>query len=85
MNILLTGGTGGLGSELKKILPNCLIPTKQKLDITDRSHVFDFFQKNSIDIVIHTAAITKIRFCQKTCMGYKCSGNKKSCGCNKKI
>ena len=65
MNILLTGGTGSLGSELKKILSNCLIPTKQELDITDRSHVFDFFQKNSIDLVIHTAAITKIRFCEE--------------------
>lgn len=65
MNILLTGGAGGLGSELKKILPNCLIPTKQELDITDRNHVFDFFQKNSIDIVIHTAAITNIRFCEE--------------------
>jgi len=65
MNILLTGGNGSLGSELKKILPNCLSPTKRELDITNRNQVFDFFQNNSIDIVIHTAAITQIRLCEE--------------------
>ncbi|KAF6245770.1 sugar nucleotide-binding protein [Nitrosopumilus sp. b2] len=65
MNILLTGGSGNLGTELKKILPNCIAPTKQELDITNRNQVFDFFKNNSIDVVIHTAAITKIRFCEE--------------------
>ena len=65
MNILLTGGSGNLGTELKKILSNCTSPIKQELDITNRKQVFDFFQKNSIDLVIHTAAITNIRLCEE--------------------
>ena len=65
MNILLTGGYGNLGTELKKILSNCTSPIKQELDITNRKQVFDFFQKNSIDLVIHTAAITNIRLCEE--------------------
>ena len=66
MNILLTGGSGNLGTELKKILSNCTSPIKQELDVTNRKQVFDFFQKNSIDLVIHTAAITNIRLCERT-------------------
>ena len=65
MNILLTGGSGNLGTELKKILSNCTSPIKQELDVTNRKQVFDFFQKNSIDLVIHTAAITNIRLCEE--------------------
>ena len=65
MNILLTGGSGNLGTELKKILSNCISPIKQELDVTNRKQVFDFFQKNSIDLVIHTAAITNIRLCEE--------------------
>ena len=65
MNILLTGGSGNLGTELKKILSHCTSPIKQELDVTNRKQVFDFFQKNSIDLVIHTAAITNIRLCEE--------------------
>ena len=66
MNILLTGGSGNLGTELKKILSNCTSPIKHELDVTNRKQVFDFFQKNSIDLDIHTAAITNVDFVKRT-------------------
>ena len=65
MNILLTGGTGILGTELKKILGDCVSPSSTELDIKNRKHVFTFFDNNHIDVVIHTAALTKIRFCEE--------------------
>ena len=64
MSILITGGTGALGNELKKIFPENISPTHAELDITNKQTVLDFFYKNNIDSVIHTAAITKIRECE---------------------
>jgi len=65
MNILITGGTGSLGSELKKIFTDCLCPTSEKLDITNKSQVNQYFQNHKITTVIHTAAMTKIRSCEE--------------------
>ncbi len=65
MKILLTGGTGSLGSEIKKIIPDCYSPTKSELDITKKEDVFNFFQNNEIDLILHTAALTSIRFCEE--------------------
>ena len=65
MVILITGSNGSLGKELKKIYPNSLTPSSKELDITDRNAVFDYFKNNDIDIVIHAAALTKIRPCEE--------------------
>lgn len=65
MNTLITGGSGILGSELKKIFPNSLSPIHTELDITNKKSIRDFFEKNSIEQIIHTAAITKIRLCEE--------------------
>ena len=64
MSILLTGGTGNLGSELKKILNDCICPTRKELDITNKEQVEAFFKNNHIDLIIHTAALTSVRFCE---------------------
>jgi dTDP-4-dehydrorhamnose reductase len=65
MTILITGGTGILGKELKKIFPNSVTPTHTELDITKENSINEFFEKNKIETVIHTAAITKIRACEE--------------------
>ena len=65
MKILVTGGTGNLGSEFKKNIPDCYCPTRSELDITKKEDVVNFFQNNEIDLIIHTAALTSIRFCEE--------------------
>lgn len=65
MTILITGSTGALGSELKKIYPNSLSPTHKEFDICDLNVVKDFFKKHKIDTVIHTAALTTVRGCEE--------------------
>lgn len=65
MSILITGGSGTLGTELKKVFPNSLVPSHQDLDICDKKKVIDFFKKKDIEIIIHTAAVTKIRLCEE--------------------
>jgi dTDP-4-dehydrorhamnose reductase len=64
MTVLITGGTGALGTELKKLFPDSLAPTREELDITDKKSVIDYIKKNKIDGIIHTAALTKIRPCE---------------------
>ena len=65
VKILITGSLGALGSELKKKFPNALTPSHNKLDITNKEKVIDFFKKNKINIVIHAAAITSVRKCEE--------------------
>lgn len=65
MVTLITGGSGALGTELKKIFPKALAPTHQELDISNKKAVLDFFQKNDIDLVIHAGALTGIRPCEE--------------------
>jgi dTDP-4-dehydrorhamnose reductase len=64
MVVLITGGTGSLGIELKKIFLENISPTHKELDITNKEQVNKIFQQNKIDTVIHTAAITKVRKCE---------------------
>ena len=65
MSILLTGGSGRLGTELTKILAYCNSPSRTQLDITNKEQVSSFFQNNDIDLIIHAAALTNIRFCEE--------------------
>jgi len=65
MVLLITGGTGALGKELKKMFPRNISPMHKELDITNKQKVLDFFKKNDIDTIIHTAAITKVRVCEE--------------------
>ena len=65
MKILVTGGSGGLGSQLQNSYPGCLSPTRNDLDVTNKNQVIDYFDNHSIDLVIHTAAITSVRLCEE--------------------
>lgn len=65
MTILITGGSGRLGSELKKVFPNALFPKIKELNITDVSSVFKYIKKNKPDIIIHAAAMTDAEKCEK--------------------
>jgi len=62
--ILITGGSGKLGKELKKVYPEALAPSHNELDIIDRESVFNYIKKNSPNIIIHAAALTGIVQCE---------------------
>jgi len=63
--MLITGVTGTLGSELKKIFPDSISPSHKDLDICDPISIKKLFDNNKIDTVIHTAALTTIRGCEE--------------------
>lgn len=64
MRILLTGGSGRLGRELRKVFPNAVTPSHSELDIINRSNVYNFIRKIRPNLLIHTAALTSVRECQ---------------------
>lgn len=59
MNILLTGGSGFIGRNIKESYLakkyNILAPSHSELDLTDENKVKEYFLNNKIDIVIHSA------------------------------
>ena len=64
-NILVTGGNGQLGSELREIAPNhqdynFLFTDVKDLDITNHSAVAAFIESNNITIIINCAAYTAV-------------------------
>lgn len=58
--VLLTGGSGTLGTELKMLRPNIICPSSDELDITIQENVEFFFTQNRPDLVIHAAAYTDV-------------------------
>lgn len=65
MTILITGITGTLGSELKKIFPDSISPAHKDFDICNLNSVKEFFNTQKIDVIIHTAALTTVRGCEE--------------------
>lgn len=65
MTILITGGTGELGSKIKKILPDSISPTHKEFDISNLTSVKNIFKTQKIDTVIHSAAFTSVRGCEE--------------------
>jgi len=65
VSILITGGSGALGTELKKMFSDALVPTHQELDITNKKAVNEYIKNHDIDLIIHTAALTHIRPCEE--------------------
>ena len=64
-NILVTGGNGQLGSELREIAPNYqdynfLFTDVKDLDITNHTAVAAFIEKNNITVIINCAAYTAV-------------------------
>lgn len=76
--IFVTGGTGLLGSTLVRTAPkefeitasynkNTMITERARLvqvDIIDRTRVFDVFDEIRPEVLIHTAAIAKVDYCE---------------------
>ncbi len=65
MNILITGAKGQLATDIVGALKdekdiNLLLADIDELDITDENKVKKYFDENKIDMVIHTAAWTRV-------------------------
>lgn len=63
--IVFTGGTGRLGTELKKWFPDDLYPTREELDITVPYSILDYFGVMKPKMVVHCAAFTSPPVCEK--------------------
>ena len=60
IKIFLTGGNGFIGRNIKEQLGNTfeiIAPTHAELDLTDSEAVYQFLEKNPVDIVVHAANI----------------------------
>lgn len=56
MKILITGGSGKLGSELRKLNADIIAPTRAELDITDEAATREVFERYNPNLIIHAAA-----------------------------
>jgi dTDP-4-dehydrorhamnose reductase len=59
MKLLMTGGSGLLGTELRKLDPSLIAPAREALDITDRASVEACLERERPDTILHCAAATK--------------------------
>lgn len=57
-NILFTGGSGLLGSEFKKVLPDLQYPTKDQFDVTSYEQMDRYLSAGNWSMIIHAAAFT---------------------------
>jgi dTDP-4-dehydrorhamnose reductase len=63
--MMITGGSGKLGSALVRLFPGSLHPTHKELELSDREAVFNYVAKHRPNLVIHTAALTGVRECDE--------------------
>ena len=61
MQMLLTGGSGLLGTELRKLGVEFDAPSRDELDISDAAAVSRQVASGSYDVIIHAAAVTNNR------------------------
>ena len=63
--ILVTGGSGMVGSELKKIMPEALYPSSKELNLLSEGEIRNYLQLNNVTAVIHLAAQAGVRYSLK--------------------
>ena len=56
--IIFTGGSGLLGSEFKKILPDIKYPSSREFNVTNYQQMREYVQSNDCELIIHAAAFT---------------------------
>lgn len=61
MNILVTGGSGQIGSDIKlKNYNGFFFPSSSELDIKKKISIRNFIEGNNIDLILNFAAYTKV-------------------------
>ncbi|MBW8041253.1 MAG: sugar nucleotide-binding protein [Planctomycetes bacterium] len=56
--IIFTGGSGLLGSEFRKILPEIEYPSSKDFNISDYNQIEQYTATNNCELIIHAAAFT---------------------------
>ena len=66
-NILLLGGSGTLGKAIieSRLFNNLNYPTSKTLNILNQKKIEDFLIKNKIKIILHCAALARVKECEK--------------------
>jgi dTDP-4-dehydrorhamnose reductase len=66
-NVLLTGSSGKLGKAIIKsnLFLSLLCPKREELDITVPDKISSYFQKNDFSIIVHCAALARMKECEK--------------------
>jgi dTDP-4-dehydrorhamnose reductase len=59
-SILLTGGSGLLGGELRGLIPGLVTPTRAELDVTRPDTIEAALEKYRPEVVVHAAAYTDV-------------------------
>ncbi|WP_424951320.1 SDR family oxidoreductase [Deinococcus sp.] len=65
MKILLTGGNGRLGTELRGLIPEIVAPASSELDITDPEGVLEVIRRERPELIVHAAAYTDVGGAEK--------------------
>ncbi len=65
MKVLITGGSGALGTSLKKVFKNAFCPTHEEMDVTNLESVTKTILSYKPDVLIHAAALVGIRECEE--------------------
>ena len=65
MKVLITGGSGALGTSLRIVFKNAYCPTHLEMDITNQHSVNKVVLSYKPDTLIHTAALVGIRECEE--------------------
>lgn len=60
MKVLLTGGQGRLGTELRALLPGVVAPSSAEMNVTDGARVLAVAQRERPEVVVHAAAYTDV-------------------------
>lgn len=63
--ILLSGGSGLLGTSLLELLPTIVAPTHQEMDITQYDNIESSITKHQPEIFLHSAALVGTRQCRQ--------------------
>jgi dTDP-4-dehydrorhamnose reductase len=58
--ILLTGGGGRLGTELRELLAGVVAPSRRDLDVTDAAQVLEVVRRERPELIVHAAAYTDV-------------------------
>lgn len=65
MKVLITGGSGALGTSLRKVFKNAFCPPHSEMDVTNSKSVDKTILSYKPNTLVHTAALVGIRGCEE--------------------